>query len=68
MEKLTITPAGQAALEYLAGVPFVILLFLVLVFVLLTILLPWYVYRSYLELRRIRKIAERWEEWMRRQR
>ena len=64
MENYTLTPAGA---EVLSALPLVIIGLAAVVLFVLTVLMPYYVYRSYHELRRIRHAAERWESWMRRQ-
>lgn len=67
METYTLTPGGEAIVQLLSAVPFVAFAVGAFLLFILAILMPYYVYKTASELRRIRAIAERWETWMRRQ-
>lgn len=66
-EQYTLTPAGRGALEVLQSLPFVFIVIIGIVLVVLTILMPYYIYCTASYLRKILAIAERWEQWMRKQ-
>lgn len=54
-------------LSPIMGLPIVLLAGAGIVLALMAILMPYYVYRSAVELAKLRKIAQRWEQWMRSQ-
>lgn len=54
-------------LSPIMGLPIVFLAGAGIVLAMMAILMPYYVYRSAVELAKLRKIAERWEQWMRSQ-
>lgn len=68
MEQYTLTPAGEGALALLKSLPFVAVVIFGFLLLVLTVLMPYYIYRTASELRKLRAIAERWEQWMRRNR
>lgn len=68
MHEYTLTPAGQTALELVKGLPIVLLAIISVLLIVLTILMPYYIYCTATYLRKILAIAERWEAWMRQQR
>lgn len=65
MEPDTVTPASDAALGLLSALPMIAVVAFGVLIILLTILMPYYVYRAAVDLRKLRAIAERWEQWMR---
>ena len=65
MWSMNTTPTTD--LSPLAGLPIIFLAAAGIVLAMMAILMPYYVYRSAVELAKLRKIAERWEQWMRSQ-
>lgn len=60
MEQYTITPAGKAALEALSAVPFLVVAMAAALLFALTVLMPYYIWRTASDMRKLRLMAEHW--------
>jgi len=60
MEQYTITPAGKAALEALSAVPVLVVAMAAALLFGLAVLMPYYIWRTASDMRKLRLMAEQW--------